>query len=210
MSGNNKNPISLPDEICKAKQLRHLFGFFKWPFRVDNLTNLRTLNRVVVEGQMEFNPMDLINLRDLFVVIMKQSNNNRFTLDSIGRLRSLHSFVMHFWETESPLFPPLQPLSHCQHLLELTLWNHNRYGVWKLPTELPEFLLNIKYLCLIAFNMPEDPMPILEKLPNLTFLELWLGDGLDKLACIVEGFPQLQFLRINGIDVKVEYFFSRV
>ncbi|GFY94737.1 hypothetical protein Acr_10g0001220 [Actinidia rufa] len=173
MGGNVKNPISLPDEICKAKQLRHLIGTFKWPFRVDNLRNLQTINRVVVDGQMEFNPMDLINLRELSVVIMEQSSNNIFTLDSIGRLRSLQDFELLFCDKFSSLFPPLQPLSHCQHLLELALLNKNEL----------------------------DPMPVLEKLPNLTFLELMLY-GVDKLSCTAGGFPQLQFLRIYGCDVK--------
>ncbi|KAG5530566.1 hypothetical protein RHGRI_025502 [Rhododendron griersonianum] len=62
---NENNGNRLPDEICKAKQLRYLVGNFKWPIRVDNLTNLRTLKELSVEGQMEFNSMDLINLREL-------------------------------------------------------------------------------------------------------------------------------------------------
>ncbi|PSS19055.1 Disease resistance protein [Actinidia chinensis var. chinensis] len=200
MGGNVKNPISLPDEICKAKQLRHLIGTFKWPFQVDNLRNLQTINRVVVDGQMEFNPMDLINLRELSVVIMEQSSNNIFTLDSIGRLRSLQNFELLFCDKFSSLFPPLQPLSHCQHLLELALLNKNELG-WKLPIELHEILPNLKFLSLRALYMLEDPMPVLEKLPNLTFLELMLY-GVDKLACTAGGFPQLQFLRIYRCDVK--------
>ncbi|XP_057502332.1 disease resistance protein RPP13-like [Actinidia eriantha] len=194
VGGDIKHPISLPDELCKAKQLRHLIGTFKWPFRVDNLTNLQTLNRIIVEGQMEFNPMDLINLRELLVVVMGE--RSRFRLDSIGRLRSLQSFGLYVHGRFFSLFPPLQPLSHCQHLLELALMSENMLG-WKLPTELHEFLPNVKYLCLVAYSMPEDPMPILEKLPNLTFLELGLY-CLNKLACTAGGFPQLKFLRIYG------------
>ena len=147
---------------------------------------------------MGFDPMDLINLQELSVVLAGQSN--RFTLDSISRLRSLQYFVLCLYEEKSPWFPPLQPLSHCQHLLELTLWNEDIHG-WKLPTELHEFLPNLKYLHLYARNMSEDPMPVLEKLPNLTFLELRLY-GVDKLACTAGGFPQLQFLRIYGCHVQ--------
>ncbi|GFY94754.1 hypothetical protein Acr_10g0001390 [Actinidia rufa] len=174
----------LPDEIGKLIHLRYL----RLP-----ATMINELSPFIVEGQMEFNPMDLINLRELLVSITGQ--NNRFTLDSIGRLRSLQSFSLFFGQEDAPLFPPLKPLSHCQHLLELTLWNSG-YG-WKLPTELHEFLPNLKYLCLVAYSMPEDPMPILEKLPNLTFLELGLY-CLNKLACAAGGFPQLKFLQIYG------------
>ncbi|XP_057502937.1 disease resistance protein RPP13-like isoform X2 [Actinidia eriantha] len=187
------NPILLPDEICKAKQLRHLIGAFKWPFRVDNLTNLRTLTRVVVEDQMEFDPMDLINLRELSVSIVGQSN--RFTLDSIGRLRFLQSFHLRVLDKGSPWFPPLRPLSHCQHLLQLKLYNGRLH--WKLPTELHEFLPNLKFLHLWADgSMTEDPMPILEKLPQLTILEL-ISYRVNKLVCTAGGFLQLKFLDID-------------
>ncbi|PSS06211.1 Disease resistance protein [Actinidia chinensis var. chinensis] len=190
--GHFENPISLPDEICKAKQLRHLLGEFKWPFRVDNLTNLRTLTRVVVEDQMEFDSMNLINLRELSVFIVGQSN--RFTLDSIGTLRFLQSFHLYVYDHGSPWFPPLRPLSHCQHLLQLRLLNMRPH--WKLPTELHEFLQNLKFLYLNAFgSMSEDPMPILEKLPQLSILELRLFH-VNKFLCTVGGFPQLQFLYI--------------
>ena len=68
--------ISLPHEICNAKQLRHFIGAFRWPFRVNNLTNLRTLKWVVVGDQMESNPMDLINIQELDVYV--EGNGKRF------------------------------------------------------------------------------------------------------------------------------------
>ncbi|PSS19074.1 Disease resistance protein [Actinidia chinensis var. chinensis] len=198
LQGRYTNPIILPDEICQAKQLRHLHGAFKWPFRVDNLTNLRTLNFVVVENQMEFNPMDLINLRELAVTIVGQSN--KLILDSIGRLRFLQSFDLRVYDKGSPWFPPLQPLSHCKHLLQLRLWNTRPHC--KLPTELHEFLPNLKFLHLAAFAlMTEDPMPILEKLPQLTILEL-MHCNVNKLVCTAGGFPQLQFLNIYMCDAE--------
>ncbi|PSS19099.1 Disease resistance protein [Actinidia chinensis var. chinensis] len=193
LEGEFGNPILLPDEICKAKQLRHLLGAFKWPFRVDNLTNLRTLNFVMVEDQMEFDPMNLINLRELWVVIVGQSN--RFTLDSIGGLKLLQSFDLRLYQKGSPWFSPLRPLSHCQHLIQLRLSNSRPQ--WKLPTELHEFLPNLKFLLLAAEGfMPEDPMPILEKLPQLTILQL-MYFNVNKFVCTAGGFPQLQFLHIH-------------
>ncbi|KAI8540723.1 hypothetical protein RHMOL_Rhmol08G0008100 [Rhododendron molle] len=72
-------PVQLPDEICYAKQLRRLLGVFKWPFPVDNLTKLRTLRRVVVGDQMEFDPTVLINLRELWVSYL--GSDRRITLD---------------------------------------------------------------------------------------------------------------------------------
>ncbi|CAL5339717.1 unnamed protein product [Camellia sinensis] len=97
----------LPDEICNAKQLRHLSGCFKWPFRVENLTNLQTLNYIEVDDRMEFNPSrDLINLRELVVIFNGKSKG--FTLDSIGRLRNLQTLYLEFRDTVWN--PTLQPL----------------------------------------------------------------------------------------------------
>ncbi|PSS06210.1 Disease resistance protein [Actinidia chinensis var. chinensis] len=198
LKGDYDNPILLPDEIRKAKHLRHLLGVFKWPFRVDSLTNLRTLTYVVVEDQMEFDPMNLINLRELVVLIVGQSN--RFTLDSIGRLRSLQSFGLTVFDAGSPWFPPLQPLSHCQHLLQMRLLNNRPQ--WKLPTELHKFLQNLKFLDLSPLELiTEDPMPILEKLPQLTILQL-LNYRVNKFVCTAGGFPQLKFLHIGLCDVE--------
>ncbi|XP_057502447.1 disease resistance protein RPP13-like [Actinidia eriantha] len=198
LEGEFGNPILLPDEICKAKQLRHLLGAFKWPFRVHNLTNIRTLRYVVVEDQMEFDPMHLFNLRELAVGIVGESN--RFTLDSIGRLRFLQSFDLNVRSEGSPWFPPLQPLSHCQNLIQLRLLNERPQ--WKLPTELHEFLPNLKFLNLWANgSKPEDPMPILEKLPQLAILEL-MHYCVNKFVCTAGGFPQLQFLHIDFCAVK--------
>ncbi|XP_057503190.1 disease resistance protein RPP13-like [Actinidia eriantha] len=198
LKGDFTNPILLPDDICKAKQLRHLSGAFKWPFRVDNLTNLRTLNFVVVEDQMEFDPMDLINLQELTVIKVGQSNI--FTLHCISRLRSLKSFTLCVYYQGSPWFPSLRPLSHCQHLLQLRL--SNMRPNWKLPTELHKFLPNLKFLHLEALAlMPEDPMPILEKLPQLTILEL-IDYHVNKFVCTARGFPQLQFLDMYMCDAE--------
>ncbi|KAL7239272.1 hypothetical protein ACSBR2_005219 [Camellia fascicularis] len=188
------SPIMLPDEICNAKQLRHLIGCFKWAFRVENLTNLQTLNYIEVDDWMEFNPSwDLIDLHKLCVLFNEESKG--FTLDSIGRLRNLRTLYLEI--TDTVWNPTLQPLSHCQHLLQLKL--HGEIG--KLPTEMHEFLPNLKYLSLDGSGMEEDPMPSLEKLPKLTILDLH-DYRVNKFVCTTGGFPQLEILIIVECEVK--------
>ncbi|GMP60812.1 hypothetical protein CsSME_00023524 [Camellia sinensis var. sinensis] len=185
----------LPDEIYNAKQLRHLIGRFKWPFRVENLTNLQTLKFIEVYDRMEFNPSrDFMNLCKLYVVLNGESKG--FTLDSIGRLRSLQTLYLDA-STDTVWNPTLQPLSHCQHLLQLKLYGK----IGNLPTEMHKFLPNLKYLDLEGSEMEEDPMPSLEKLRKLTILDLWKY-GVYKFACTAGGFPQLEILFIYGGDVK--------
>ncbi|KAF5945094.1 hypothetical protein HYC85_015322 [Camellia sinensis] len=189
-----RTSIMLPDEICNAKQLRHLIGCFKWPFRVENLTDLQTLNYIEVDDRMEFNPSrNLINLRELVVIFNGESKG--FTLDSIGRLRNLQKLYLEFKDTVWN--PTLQPLYHCQRLLQLRL--DGRIG--KLPTKMHEFLPNLKYLSLFGSNMDEDPMPSLEKVPKLTILDLCFW-GVNKYVCIAGGFPQLEILYLLGCHVK--------
>ncbi|THG05776.1 putative disease resistance RPP13-like protein 2 [Camellia sinensis] len=190
------SPIMLPDEICNAKQLRHLIGCFKWPFRVENLTNLQTLNWIDIEvdDRMELNPLtNLINLHELYVALNGELKG--FTLDSIGRLRSLQTLFLY---ADTVWNPTLQPLSHCQHLLQLKLVGK----IGKLPTEMHEFLPNLKYLCLDGKKMEEDPMPSLEKLPKLTILDLYECRRVNKFVCTPGGFPQLEILIIVRCDVK--------
>ncbi|KAI8023086.1 Disease resistance protein RPP13 [Camellia lanceoleosa] len=189
-------PIMLPDEICNAKQLRHLIGHFNWPFRVENLTNLQTLNYIEVDDRMEFNPLrDLINLRELYVKL--NGERKGFTLDSIGRLRSLQTLYL---EITGPVWnPTLQSLSHCQRLLQLKL--HQNIG--KLPTEMHKFLPNLKYLSLDGEKMEEDPMPSLEKFPKLTILDLvyFQSQRVNKFVCTAGGFPQLEILILRDCHV---------
>ncbi|KAH7851760.1 hypothetical protein Vadar_016241 [Vaccinium darrowii] len=137
---------------------------------------------------MEFDPKHLINLRELWVRITRKAK--KFTLDSIGRLRSLQALDLSFHIVDSGSFPTLQPLSDCKYLFQLRL---DVEGCWKLPIEVHQFLQNLKYPFINAKYLIEDPMPLLEKLPNLTFLDLSAYCG-TKLACSSGGFPRLEIL----------------
>ncbi|KAH7833282.1 hypothetical protein Vadar_004749 [Vaccinium darrowii] len=185
-------PIQLPKEVCKAEQLRHLIGYFKWSSRVDNLQNLRTLRTVVVEDQVEFNPMGLINLRELGVHYVSEGDNRLITLDSIGGLRSLQSLRVGVSEQTGNLEVHLHPLSHCQHLVQLSLLT-NSQTILKLPTEV---LPNLKYLLISEGRFTEDPMPMLEKLPKLTVLVMLWCHLTELVYSSAGGFPQLQILQI--------------
>ncbi|XP_058184260.1 inactive disease susceptibility protein LOV1-like [Rhododendron vialii] len=147
---------------------------------------------------MEFNPMDLINLRELQLQYVGKGIN-RFTLDSIGGLRSLQSLDIDVLTEDQLGFPR----SICTRSLAANTSSKLRLGDWslvdwKLPTEV---LPNLKYLCLQASGLTEDPMPMLEKLPELTVLLLdsYLGK---KLVCTAGEFPQLEILQLTNASLK--------
>ena len=94
----------------------------------------------------------------------------------------------------------IQILSSYPHIYEL----HVYYPIWKLP-ETRQFSphlaeLNLEYNCL-----EEDPMPTLEKLPNLKILRL-LGSYMPFLekdmVCSEWGFPLLQYLFLCNLYLE--------
>ncbi|KAE9450457.1 hypothetical protein C3L33_17640, partial [Rhododendron williamsianum] len=178
----------LPDEIGKLIRLRYL------SLHSTKLNDLSPFIELSVEGQMEFNSMDLINLRELHVCF--RGDGSRFTLDPIGGLRSLQCLDLQVLRGDSDWpFPTLilHLLSQCQHLVQLRL---QIFRHWELPTEVREFPLNLKYLYLDASYLSEDPMPMLERLPKLKIL-IFLGYyGKNILACTARGFPQLEILQL--------------
>lgn len=71
------------------------------------------------------------------------------------------------------------------------------------PTQLPastEFPSTLVELTLIKTHLKKDPMPVLELLPNLTFLRLEYGSykGTAGMFCSAGGFPKLQELKLDG------------
>ncbi|KAK9987891.1 hypothetical protein SO802_028130 [Lithocarpus litseifolius] len=95
-------------------------------------------------------------------------------------------------------------VSICPYIYKLTL-----YGVIKKFPEVHQFSLNIAEMSLTLTSLEEDPMAILEKLPNLKSLrcshKAFLGK---KMVCSERGFPWLQSLCLFGFyeleELRVE------
>ncbi|XP_031259397.1 disease resistance protein RPP13-like [Pistacia vera] len=185
----------LPTEICKLQELRHLIGNFIGYFWIDKLKNLQTLKSIPVETWIKTNPEQLVNLTELHISGYG-GEINRFTFDSISKLKSLQILRVY---TPTREIPSLKPLSDCQNLVELTL----SVRIEKVPEEMPEFLPNLEFLELYSSGLVDDPMPTLEKLLNLTVLNLG-NDCYDgtKLVCSKGGFPRLEILAIYGSHLE--------
>ncbi|XP_031258793.1 disease resistance protein RPP13-like [Pistacia vera] len=155
--GTSMKP-SLPPDISKLQELRHLFGIFSGNFRIDNLVNLQTLRYIPGKTWIKTNPEGLVNLRELHISLGHEEVNN-FTFDSVAKLKSLQILRVHM---AGRTIPSLRPLSACKNLVD---------------------------------KLKNDPMPTLEKLPNLTVLYL-SSDSYDgkKMVCGKKGFPRLEIL----------------
>ncbi|KAF5745384.1 disease resistance protein RPP13-like [Tripterygium wilfordii] len=186
----NSNWI-LPVEICKLSQLRHLIARTQGFLPVSTLTNLQTLKSVKFSQWVEIDTTDMINLRELEIREILLTDISTFSLYSIAHLKSLRSLTLQ----ATKAFPPLLPLCDCPHLLKLKLDGK----IENLPEE-HEFPPNLTVLILVRSKLKQDPMPILENLPNLAFLDFGIDSFLGyEMFITSEGFPQLQALRFSWV-----------
>ena len=92
-------------------------------------------------------------------------------------------------------------ISRCPNIEKLNLY----YRIKKLP-EAHQFSPNLAKLTLRKTFLEEDPMPTLEKLPNLKILRLIRSYGVVKnMACSEGGFPLLQYLLLEKLYYLEEW-----
>ncbi|CAL8120792.1 unnamed protein product [Prunus armeniaca] len=85
----------------------------------------------------------------------------------------------------------------CPNIYKLRLRGH--------ITELPEDLLclrNLTKLTLSGFDLKDNHIKVLEKLPSLRMLFAEVGNFLAPLVCSKEGFPFLEFLSLSTLELK--------
>ncbi|CAL5441726.1 unnamed protein product [Camellia sinensis] len=190
------------------EQLRHLYiqldsiGKFKF----DGLSNLETLGGFDT-GFCDVNDLcKLTNLGQLEDAIFWKVDNKdlaafiNYLNISANRLRQT-SLSVEFYKKEEEL-TLLKQLLGCPHLYKLTL----RGITPKLPEYCQGFSPSLMKLKLWGCKLEEDPMPTLERLPNLQDLKLdvyaFVGD---KMVCLANGFPQLKTLYFFNLEHLKEW-----
>ncbi|KAI7986329.1 putative disease resistance protein [Camellia lanceoleosa] len=193
--------------IHGMEQLRHLYIPFALNVKLkfDGLCNLETLGGFNTRSCDVNDLCKLINLRQLEDANFwkKQSQDLAAFINylSIGadHLRQT-SLSVEFCKKEEEL-TLLKQLLGCHHLYRLSI-----HGI--IP-ELPEycqgFFPNLIELTLVGCNLEEDPMPTLERLPNLQYLDLRGAFVGDKMVCSANGFPQLKTLYLSMLTHLKEW-----
>ncbi|KAK2641423.1 hypothetical protein Ddye_023186 [Dipteronia dyeriana] len=186
--------VKLPVEICKLQELRHVIGSFRdGPLPIENLTKLQTLKYVKNESWTEIKTEKLINLVELW--LHGYLKEQVLSLDSMANLKSLRILSVELDDDKS--FVSLQPLCNCPQLIDLRL----RGKMKKLPEDIHEILLNLECLYLGVSRLEDNPMPLLEKLPNLLilYLDYEFNCG-KKLICSAKGFLRHEILPLDVDD----------
>ncbi|KAG5526754.1 hypothetical protein RHGRI_032871 [Rhododendron griersonianum] len=201
----------IPNVLWRLEQLRHLYlpGWYICcvpsgvKLRLDGLSKLETLHGFNTETCDVRSFSTLTNLRKLEILVCDLKHlavilESPSFSNSNGLLRYSTFFIYGSYQTreEESL---LRQVFGYRHL-------HRLFFTGSL-TELPDALSpNLTYLSL-STNSPglkEDPMPTLEKLPNLRCLMLYRGEY-KEMVCSAGGLPQLISLELWDIDDVEEW-----
>ncbi|OMO94088.1 putative Disease resistance protein RPP13 [Corchorus capsularis] len=185
-------PIKIPFVKWKMQQLRHLY----LPYRYD----------IVGSGKLQ-----LANLRNLQTLVNLRIGTSE--LQDLLELRDkIRKLVLIFGEEEEHLneYPfselaveTIDPIASgcCPKLYKLRI----EMKIGELPSY-RKFSNSITELILACCRLGEDPMPTLEKLPNLEILHLeWFAFIGREMACTRKGFSKLKSLILKQLKHLEEW-----
>ncbi|CBI38088.3 unnamed protein product, partial [Vitis vinifera] len=195
----------IPSTIWKLHHLRYLHGHGlvssqsvidkcrNGPLSVDHLTNLQSLGLRAGSWCCGEGLGKLTELRELTVAWTEiaQTKNQGFS-ESVKKLTALQSLCL-CPTVERVNMPHLMPFSDHTYLYHLNL----RGRLERFPDEIEFYPPNLISLELQCWNIEQDPMVTLGKLPNLRFLILFhCSSMVKKMVCTSGGFQQLETLQL--------------
>jgi hypothetical protein len=202
-----ESTVVIPNEIWTMEQLRHLY-LPKWcDYSSDGklqLTSMTKLQTLVNFPANKCDVSDLLSLTSLRKLVLNEPRHfqefGEIFRQPTDKLNSLRSLSM---KTEMLSFPDKvvnlrQVVQGCPRLYKL----HVEGRIEKLPEYYHPYLAK---LTLWGSRLEEDPMPILEKLPNLRFLYGWDAFVGKKMVCSKGGFPKLKTLLLRGLPRLEEW-----
>ncbi|XP_017640243.1 putative disease resistance protein At1g50180 [Gossypium arboreum] len=190
--------MNVPNIIWKLEQLRHLYltdrMTDKTKLKLHTLTNILTLINFNTRNCLVADLSKFTKLRKLGICgpfDFKEELDKNLPIIASDCLRSLS-----IWNDKG-IDPKVLAhlLSSCVNLCELIL----EVKIEKLP-DFHHFSSSIAYVHLIKCKLVEDPMPTLEKLPNLRVLELYENAFIGKeMVCSAPHFPKLKSLTLKCV-----------
>ncbi|OMO79392.1 NB-ARC domain-containing protein [Corchorus capsularis] len=183
---NEEFYVHVPNVLHLLDQLRHLY----LPKRCSKRTKLKLGTLEDLQRLVNFNTKncyvkDLHSMKEL-----RELSISRHLILHEDASISEHLKSLSIWSPE-PIDPKhlTQLLLDCVNVSELRVTVEIR----KLPEHFSE---SLSLLYLTGSELDEDPMPTLEKLPNLKLLELKKAFTRREIWCSAQGFPQLESLML--------------
>ncbi|XVF83762.1 hypothetical protein PTKIN_Ptkin16aG0518500 [Pterospermum kingtungense] len=208
--------IRIPNVVFKLERLRHILLFdssyedfwrgtmMHFPMR-GGLKCIETLKYIRIKRCSGV--LSLTSIRSLGV-IFERSEDVEPILKAVvqsNHLRKLHLRLLEKDPVES--YSDLEPLSQCHHLSKLLLYGkikedprHDHHVLKFVPPNIVKLTLYRSEVKL------QDPMVVLEKLPHLRVLCLFVDSYRGtKMKCSANGFPQLDSLWIRYLHELEEW-----
>ncbi|WOG86126.1 hypothetical protein DCAR_0205326 [Daucus carota subsp. sativus] len=190
--------VIIPNFLCKLEHLKRLYlpqcCLVAEKLRLEGLDDLELLYNYNSEY---CDSKDLIQLRRLKVFDAELSNG-----------RVVEENIIHFIKHREWRYSSITIMGGVLclvYLLECRFIDFMRIQtrICKLPKEYDHthFSRRLRFLNLAFCEMEEDPMIVLEKLPNLHSLEILLKAYLgEEMVCSATGFPELMSLYLGQMD----------
>nr|XP_027126552.1 disease susceptibility protein LOV1-like isoform X1 [Coffea arabica] len=192
--------VKVSNFIWKLESLRHLYARYMEcdvPLKIEGLRNLQTLSRIRFDDIMHNDMITLTSLQKLGIWVDDRSDIDKLCLhlSEVGSLKTLRLCRYSGNPGSQGGFSKLR------HVTELKLSN------WTMLP--PDFPPNLSRLSLKYVFLEDDPMPVLEKLGQLSFLKMKFAHvGPQRMVISRHGFHQLKFLELNHLygleEIKVE------
>ncbi|KAK8514534.1 hypothetical protein V6N12_057435 [Hibiscus sabdariffa] len=196
-------PVFVPNVIWRIEKLRHLYLPKDYEvitkLKLGTLKNLQTLVNFNTENCYLKDLMNMTNLREL--EIRGPFRIKDFNAEDLHKnppiIQSKYLHSLSIFNDEGSIDP-----RHLNHLLS-RCDNISKLRLVVVISELPEYhhlSPDLAYIHLEMCKLKEDPMPKLEKLPNLRALELHENAFIGKkLVCSAQGFPNLESLSLKDL-----------
>ncbi|KAF2563964.1 hypothetical protein F2Q70_00018756 [Brassica cretica] len=223
------NATQLPSYMQNLKKLLYLhLNIHSYRVYMPNiLKEMRELTLLCLPTNLhEETTLELGNLVKLETLKNFNTKHGRVTdLQGMTRLRSLSIYITDERYTIETLSSSLSKLSHLESLIiknkrRYTRTNDDEEGFVSDFVNLKQLKLDIymprlpdaqhfpSHLTTISLNgcpLTEDPIPVLEKLIHLKEISLQYRSFTGRrIVCSKDGFPQLQKLRFDGLNVLEE------
>nr|POF15859.1 putative disease resistance rpp8-like protein 2 [Quercus suber] len=200
---------TLPSSIWKLKELRHLYltqiyrSKFAHQPSSSSLKNLQTLWGVFVgeDSHLKDGLEKWTNLRKLGLALQLPSQQQRALAKCVVKLSNLECLSLRsIDEMSKPQVLYLESLSGMENLTSLYL-----FGKLEIPSIISEFPQSLSDLTLSASGLKNDPMPALDKLPNLRSLCFYSGSyERREMVCSRGRFTKLLVLKLWKLEMLEE------
>ncbi|XP_057801887.1 probable disease resistance protein At1g58602 [Salvia miltiorrhiza] len=187
--------VEVPDIIWEMCSLRHVYMsdvICRKSLKIDALQFLETLTYVSIDNwTYELSGLKMLTMLGKLGIEGLDGNSDVSKLfASLANMRSLEHLILRGYRFRS--MPCLDRLGILQSVGTLKL--DGLLG--RLPTSFPP---NIESLTLVNSCLDEDPMPLLEKLPELKYLKLRNAYTGQQMVILPKGFPGLTVLCIEEL-----------